>query len=264
MNKGIVLLVSALGAVTIAGCAGDNGKTATVESVAYICGIGSTTNIERYAGVIESGSDTKVEKDSDKKIAEVMVKAGDTVSKDQILFRYDAEQTSLDIEKMQIEIEQLQASVSSSQSEIATLQDGINSGELDADTKTSYTLQIQELNADITETDLTIKSKQSELAALQNALNNLDVKAPNDGVIQSVNNDENADDSGETPFIVIRKTDAFRVKGYVNETNRLSLQEGMEVIIRSRINDATKKTTIKNIDLKNPVAASGGSDMYGI
>lgn len=264
MKKSIILLVSALGAASIAGCAGDNGESATVESVAYICGIGSTTNVERYAGVIESGSDAKVEKDSDKKIAEILVNAGDTVSKDQVLFIYDKEQTDLNIQKAQIEIEQLQASVTSKQSEIATLQGEIDGGQLDADTKTSYTLQIQELNADITETNLSVKSKQAELEGLQNTLNNLEVKAPDEGVIQSVNKDENSNSSEETAFIVIRKTGAFRVKGYVNETNRGSLYEGMDVIIRSRIDDALKKASIKNIDLKNPVSSSDGSDMYGV
>ena len=269
MKKIIILLSSAIGAAALAGCGGDSGETATVESVAYICGIGSTTNVERYAGVIESGSETKVEKDSEKKVAEVLVKVGDTVKKDQVLFRYDKEQTELNIEKTQIEIEQLQASVASKQSEIATLQGEINGGQLDADTRTSYTLQIQELNADITETNLSVKSKQAELESLQNTLNNLEVKSPDEGTVLSINNDENADNSGnagntgETAFIVLRKTSAFRAKGYVNETNRTSLHEGMEVIIRSRIDDTLKKASIKTIDLKNPVSSSGSSDMYG-
>ena len=264
MKKIIILLLSVFGVATLAaGCGADDGKTATVESVAFICGIGSTSNVERYAGVIESGSDVKVEKDSDKKVAEVLVKAGDTVARDQVLFRYDKAQTELNVQKAQIEIEQLQNSVSTKQNEIKTLESEINSGNLDADTKTSYTLQIQELNADITETNLSVKSKQAELESLQNTLNNLEVKSPDEGTIQSVNNDENDANSQGTAFIVIRKTSAFRVKGYVNETNRGSLYEGMEVLIRSRIDDALMKGNIKNIDLKNP-ASSGSSDMYGM
>ena len=266
MKKIIVLLLSVFGITMIAGCGGDNGEKATVESVAYICGTGSTSNVERYAGVIESGSDVKVQKDNDKKVAEVLVKAGDSVAKDQVLFRYDKAQTELNIQKTQIEIEQLQASVSSKQNEIKTLEAEINSGNIEADMKTSYTLQIQELNADITETNLSVKSKQAELGNLQNTLNNLEVKSPDEGTVQSVSS-ENGDSSGENPqenaFIVIRKTSAFRVKGYVNETNRGSLHEGMEVLIRSRTDDALAKGIIKTIDLKNPTS-SGGSDMYGM
>lgn len=260
MRKFMILISAAAGVSLLAGCSGDDREKATVESVAYICGIGSTANVERYAGVIESGSDTKVEKDSEKKVAEILVKVGDTVAKDQVLFRYDKAQTELNIEKIMIEIEQLESSVSGKQSEIATLQNEINSGNLDADTKTSYTLQIQELNADITETNLTIRSKKAELDSLQNTLNNLEVKAPDEGTIQSINNGEN---SQETAFIVIRKTAAFRVKGYVNETNRASLHEGMEVLIRSRTDEALQKGSIKNIDLKNPVSDSNGMD-YGM
>ena len=267
MKKIIILLLSVFGVATLAaGCGADDGKTATVESVAVICGIGSTSNVERYAGVIESGSDVKVEKDPDKKVAEVLVKVGDTVSKDQVLFRYDKAQTELNIQKTQIEIEQLQNSVTTKQNEIKTLENEINAGNLDADTKTGYMLQIQELNADITETNLSVRSKQAELENQQNTLNNLEVKAPDEGTIQSVNNGNNDTGDGSSQgnaFIVIRKTSAFRVKGYVNETNKNSLYEGMEVLIRSRIDDAIMKGNIKNIDLKNPTS-SGNSDMYGM
>ena len=260
MRKLILIISAAAGISMLAGCSGGEGEKATVESVAYICGIGSTAKVERYAGVIESGSDTKVEKDSEKKVAEILVKVGDTVARDQVLFRYDKAQTELNIEKTMIEIEQLENTVSGRQSEIATLQKEVDGGNLDAETKTGYTLQIQELNADITETNLTIRSKKAELENLQNTLNNLEVKAPDEGSIQSINNDEN---SQETAFIVIRKTGAFRVKGYVNETNRSSLYEGMEVLIRSRTDDALQKGSIKNIDLKNPVSGSGGAE-YGM
>ena len=260
MRKFILVLAAAAGVSALAGCSGDDGEKATVESVAYICGIGSTANAERYAGVIESGSDTKVKKDSNRKVEDILVKVGDTVAKDQVLFRYDKAQTELNVEKLKIEIEQLGNFMTTKQAEISTLQKEIDSGQLDADKKTSYDLQIQELNADITETNLSIKSKQAELDSLQNTLNNLEVKAPDEGTIQSINSDDNSE---ETAFIVIRKTGAFRVKGYVNETNRGSLYEGMEVLIRSRTDKAVQKGNIKNIDLKNPVSGSNGMD-YGM
>ncbi len=262
MKKIIIILISVFGLTAIAGCAGDNGGTATVESVAVICGIGSTTNVERYAGVIEAGSDIKVEKDSEKKVEEVLVKAGDTVKKDQVLFRYDKAQTELNIQKTQIEIEQLNNTVTTKQNEIKTLESEISSGKLDEDTKTGYTLQIQELKADITETELSAKSKQAELESLQGTLNNLEVRSPDEGTVQSVNsNEENNEASQEKAFIIIRKTSAFRVKGYVNETNKGSLYEGMEVLIRSRVDDALLKGNIKNIDLKNPVSDTNNDYM---
>ena len=105
-----------------------------------------------------------------------------------------------------------------------------------------------------------IRKHVGELENLEKTLENLDVKSPSDGKIQSVNSAENADDK---TFITIRQTGNFRIKGYVNETNRGSLYEGMEVLIRSRIDDALMKGNIKNIDLKNP-ASSGSSDMYGM
>ena len=88
MNKFAFLIIPVTGAVLLAGCSSDTGKKVMVESVADITGTGSTAGLDRYAGVIESSSDVKVEKDSNKTVSEVLVKVGDTVSKDQVLFRY--------------------------------------------------------------------------------------------------------------------------------------------------------------------------------
>ena len=255
MNKFAFLIIPVAGAVLLAGCSSDTGKKVMVESVADITGTGSTAGLDRYAGVIESSSDVKVEKDSNKTVSEVLVKVGDTVSKEQVLFRYDESQTKLNAEKARIELEQLKSSVESKRAEIATLEREI--GSADADNRTSYTLQIQELKADITETEYNISSKEKELENLEKTLENLDVKSPSDGKIQSVNSAENADDK---TFITIRQTGNFRIKGYVNETNRSSLHEGMEVVIRSRVDDVVQKGTIKTIDLKNPSSASTTED----
>ncbi len=257
MNKFAFLMIPVVGAAILAGCSGGSEKKVMVESVADITGTGSTVGLDRYAGVIESSSDVKVEKDSDKTVAEVLVKVGDTVSKDQILFRYDESQTKLNAEKARIELEQLKSSVESKREEIATLEKEL--GSATDDNRTSFTLQIQELKADITETEYNISSKEKELENLDKTLKDLDVKSPSDGKIQSINSAENAEDK---TFITIRQTGNFRIKGYVNETNRSSLHEGMEVIIRSRTDDALQKGTIKTIDLKNPSSTASDDSGY--
>ena len=256
MKKIAVLIVLAFLLAVIAGCGSSSDETATVQSVANICGIGSTTNVERYAGVVESKSETKIQKDEDKTVAEIKVAVGDTVDEGQVLFTYDKEQLALSADKLQIEIDQLKSAVSSKQSEIASLEKLMKSAS--GDDKTSYSLQIQELNADITEAGFTITSKEKDLEQMRSTLEDLDVKSPVAGKIQSINTQR---DGEEAAFIVIRETGDFRVKGYVNETNRSTIFEGMEVLVRSRVDETVRKGTIKTIDLKNP-SSSGGYDVY--
>lgn len=251
----IISLMLALLTLTAAltACATGSDETASVQSVAMICGIGSTVNVERYAGVIESKSDTKIEKDENMSVSEILCEVGDTVEKDQVLFKYDHDQLSLNVEKLQLEIEQLKNTVSSKKKEIEELEK--DSKGATGDLKLSYTLQIQELNADITETNYTISTKEKDLEEARKTLENLEVKSPVAGKIQSINKQPQGE---ETAFIVIRETGDFRIKGYVNETNRNTIYEGMEVLVRSRVDDTVKNGTIKTIDLKNPVSGTSG------
>ena len=77
------------------------------------------------------------------------------------------------------------------------------------------------------------------------------------GEVKSVNPDGGTDDRGNAlPLISIVQTGGFRVKGYVNENNAAVLNEGAQVIIRSRVSDQTWKGTISSIDWNNPAQSS--------
>ena len=59
---------------------------------------------------------------------------------------------------------------------------------------------------------------------------------------------------GDTSFITVMKTGAYRVKGQMNEQNMASLMEGTPVVIRSRTDDSLSwRGTVSRIDRENPV-----------
>jgi len=250
MKKITLLLCIVLLAGVLSACGGSS-ETASVQSVAMICGIDSTAAADRFAGVIESKSETKIYKDEGKNVAELLVSEGDTVDADQVLFTYDEAQLKLAVEKAEIEIEQQKSSIESKKKEIETLEKQLKSAS--GDSKLSITLQIQELEADASEAGFTLTSQEKDLEQLKKTLGDLEVKSPVSGKIQSINKSGTSDGSA---FITIRETGDFRVKGYVNETNISALFEGMQVLVRSRVDDAVQKGSITTIDLKNPQSGS--------
>ncbi len=247
-----------------AGCAGGRGETVSVQSVAMICGVGSAMQADRFAGVIEAKGETKIRRDADKTVAEIRVRAGDKVSKDQVLFIYDKEQLEIDLEKAQLELEQLKNALASAQSQIAQLEK--DRAAASADEKLAYSLEIQETNAEVTETKYNISVKEKEIERLKNAVSGLEVKSPVTGQVQSVNENAGADEYGygdtEQPFIVISETGAYRVKGYVNELNRSVIAEGLAVLIRSRVDDAVLRGTVTKVDLDAPQKSGGEGGYY--
>ncbi|MBQ6020846.1 MAG: efflux RND transporter periplasmic adaptor subunit [Clostridia bacterium] len=264
MKKIRILLALLFAILSFAGCGGKTGAAVSVQSVAMICGIGPTTRADRFAGVIEARGETKIRRDANKTVAELKVSAGDVVQKDQVLFVYDKEQFELDLEKAGLELEQLKSTLAADQSQIAQLEKDRSA--VDASEKLSYTLEIQELTADMTETKYNISIKEKEIEKLKSSEASLEVKSPVDGTVQSVNENGSDEDYGygesEQAYIVITQTDAYRVKGYVNEMNRAVISEGLPVLIRSRTDDTTLRGTITKVDLDNPQRSGGDSGFY--
>ena len=98
---------------------------------------------------------------------------------------------------------------------------------------------------------------EKELEKLKASLENAEEAAEIDGIIQSINDGESGSGYedyemyGEesSAYITIMQTGSCLVKGRVNEQNVYELYEGMEVLIRSRVDDAQTWTgTISLID----------------
>lgn len=242
----VLLLISAC-----TGCGSNSGEEVMVDSVADICGMGSVGLADRFAGVVSPQGETKIKKSGESTVSEILVSVGDTVEEGQVLFTYDTEQISLDIQSAQLELQKYNNEIKGANEEIAQLEaEKKNAPE---DQQLDYTNEIQIRNANIREAKSGIASVSSNIQNLQKQLNNASVKATAAGRIQSINENGGYDDMGnEIPFMTIVQTDGYRVKGYINEANANALSEGIPVIVRSRVSDDTWSGTISMVDWDNP------------
>ena len=248
----------ALSLALFAGC-GNAGETASVQSVAMICGIGSTATVERFAGVVETKAETKIEKDKSFTVQEMMVEVGDAVEEGQVLFVYDLDRLKLELEKAELEIELQKSTIEEKKASITQLE--AERDRVGASSKLGYTLQIQQLEVEITEGEYAVAAAEKDLEQQKKLLDNLEVRSPVSGTVRSINTTDATDNYGNLlPFIVITEMGDYRVKGFVNEANRAALYEGMSVLVRSRVDGVVQKGIIKTIDLTNP--QSSNSNMY--
>lgn len=260
MKKAAFILALAMLLGVAAGCGESNGE-ASVQSVSMICGLGSAGLTDRFAGVVSALGETNIKKDDSMAIGEIKVKVGDAVKEGDVLFTYDMSQLQLDLETAQLDLESLKSQLADKEDEKKQAEDALNDAEDDA-ARRELLLDIRQYNVDIQSTNRSITEKSREVEKLQSNLKNSDVKSEVDGEVKSVNPDGGTDDRGNAlPLISIVQTGGFRVKGYVNENNAAVLNEGAQVIIRSRVSDQTWKGTISSIDWNNP-AQSSGSNYY--
>lgn len=249
----ILALVMLLGVA--AGCGESNGE-ASVQSVSMICGLGSAGLTDRFAGVVSALGETNIKKDDSLTIGEIKVKVGDAVNVGDVLFTYDMSRLQMDLEAAQLELESLKSQLADKEDEKEQAETALNSTVDDAERNRTL-LQIRQINLEIRNTNSSIASKSRDIEKLQGSMKTASVKAEVAGEVKSVNPDGGTDNQGNPlPLICIVQTGGFRVKGYVNENNAAVLNEGAQVIIRSRVSDQTWKGTISSIDWNNPAQSS--------
>lgn len=233
------LLLTMAMALSLAACSGgaDTKKNvAATQSVSMLMGL-DVAGVNRYSGVAEAKSSQKVEKDSEKTVAECLVEVGQEVHAGDVLFRYDVEAMRLSVESAKLELEQLQNQVNSYERQIAQLEKEKKSASKSE--QLSYTLQIQEAQLDQAEAQYNLKQKQMEMEKLEKSTENADVCAEVDGVVQSINENGSGGDyygygESDNAYITIMETGTYRIKGSVSENNVYALYEGMEVTVQSR------------------------------
>ncbi len=252
MRNRKMILALGLAVSLAAGCGGQSDEVAYVESVGMICGIGPVGLSDTFAGVVTPQSETDIQKSGEGAVSELFVSVGEEVAADQILFTYDSDQVQMNLEKAKLELEQMRNTISVKQKEKATLEkEKANAG---SDMQLQYTLEIQEADATILETQYNISAKEKEIEKMNQTLASLEVKSPVNGIVQSINENGETDNYGNPlPYITIVETGAYKIKGYVNESNAAALAEGMSVLVHSRVDDSTWKGTVSNVDWSNPV-----------
>ena len=242
---------------------GDSGTAVFVQSVAELSGMGGIAPDDRFAGIVVSENVAEVNRDSDKTIKELLVKAGDDVKKDQILFSYDTEQLQLALDKQRLEQEQLEASIENYERQIADLEK--QRKRVKESAQLQYTVQIQSLQVDLKEAELNLQAKEREVAKSEDVLDNADVKSPVDGRVQVINESGTDNQGRPAAYIAIQQSGAYRVKGTLGELQRGGIMEGSRMRIMSRTDENLFWLgTVTLIDYENPTQENQNNMYYGM
>lgn len=252
----VILLGASLLLGVLAGCGGNTEDAVTVQKVSDITAQGSVGLVNRYAGLVVSGETATVKK-GDKKVLETYVKEGDFVTEGDVLFCYDNEAMELQLSKLLLELEGYENTIMNAEEDIPNLERQRDAAP--AAQKLTYSLQIQELQANMREATYNKGLKEREIENLQEALEDTDVRAPISGRVMSVKDSDNTssgsgDTSGSDAYITIMDMTTYQVKGTINELNVGTLSEGMNVLVRSRLNeDVTWSGVLERIDWETKV-----------
>ena len=261
MKKKWIVLVLML-ALCLCGC-GRQAAAVYVQSVADLSGMGGIAPDDRFAGIVVSENVAEINRDRDKTIEELLVKAGDDVKAGQILFSYDTEQLQLNLDKQKLEKEQLEATIGNYKDQIADLEK--QRKKVNESAQLQYTVQIQSLQVDLKEAELKLKAKEQEVAKSEDVLRNADVKSPVDGRVQQIN--ENGTDTygNPTAYITIQQSGAYRVKGTLGELQRGGIMEGSRMRVLSRSDESIYWLgTVMLVDYENPSQGNQNNMYYGV
>ena len=262
-KKTIVIIVCAvvvLGAAAFFGWrylqgGSDDGSGIYVQSAAEV-NLYTAPATTVFAGVVESQESVEVDPQNGKKVAELLVKEGDTVTEGQPLFRYDTDAIKLDIQQAELDMELTEQNIKALKEEweelsLYAIDKTTPEGQMTA-------ARIQQLEVDIATKEYQQKQKKNELTRLQASLKDDTAKAPIAGKVQSINEAVAQGNGGydmqgnPQHYITLTASGDFRVKGSVSEQFIMDLYEGQPIVIRSRVNDETWTGTVSRIDTSQP------------
>ncbi|MCC8050429.1 MAG: efflux RND transporter periplasmic adaptor subunit [Clostridiales bacterium] len=224
----------------------DSDDAVYVETVSSITGYGTGSGIlERFSGEVEAQATLEIQLDSDRTLDECYVEEGDIVEEGQKLFSYDTQEDEDQIAQAEIDIERSEMDIESYETQI-TQQEKLMNSATDEDEKTEAYLEVLSLQNSIRQLEYDIESKQKEIESLKASIEDAVVTAEMGGIIQSINDpsteSETYSTSESTTYITILAEGDYRIKGTVNELNISNIDEGMQMIVYSRV-DSTQTWT---------------------
>lgn len=261
MKKGLAVALAICVLLALGGC-GDDGTGVYVQSVAELNAAGGIAAGDRFPGLVVSENVTEIQRDTDKTIAELLVREGDDVAQGQELFSYDTDELQLTLDKQRLELQQLEAMVENYTQQIATLErERANTSGSD---QLQYTVQIQTMQVDLKEAELNIAAKQTEIQKSENILENAVVVSPVAGRVQTINESGTDSYGNPTAYITIQQAGSYRVKGTLGELQMGGIMEGSRIRILSRT-DETKAWygTVTLVDYENATQGNDYSMYYG-
>lgn len=261
MKKWITSALLVCMLLSMAGC-GSDATAVYVQSVETLANIGGIAPGDRFAGVVVSENVTEIQKDADKTIEELLVKAGDDVDEGQELFSYDTEELQLTLDKQRLELEQLNATIENYKEQITDLEkDRDRVGTAD---KLQYTIQIQSTQVDLKEAELNVKAKETEVKKSEDLLANATVVSPVKGRVQSISESGTDNYGNPVAYITIQQAGSYRVKGTLGELQRGGITEGSRMKLVSRTNEDVFWTgTVTLVDYENPSQGTNYDMYYG-
>ena len=237
-------------------------KGGSSSNVVYVTQIkalmGSYSGTNRYSGVVEAQQSVDIQADSSKKIKEIYVSAGQSVSAGDKLFAYDVTDTQNSLATSQLDIEGYTETINQLNSQIADLQ-----AELNQTGSSDILLEIQDKQLQIKENQINIQKTQNTIEQYQDQINHSTVTATIAGVVKTINESGTDAYGNQAAFMSIEQTGAYRVKGKLDEQSIGIITQGQQVLIRSRV-DETKiwKGTVSSIET-SPDSDSNTMNYYG-
>lgn len=211
----------------------------------------ATKTPDRYFGEVVSSQTVEVNRDTGKTVKQRFVSVGQTVKKGEKLFSYDQDAARIEAEKLKLEIEKMEHEQKNLREQLSDLEKrSQNAGSGSEQNRLS--LEISTLKSELLESEYRLKGKQKEQEAMEKGLKTAEVLSPVDGVVQKVSETE------EGPFMVIRQTGDFRIKGLVNELKYGDeIVEGTAVQVISRQNEEKTWTGKVRTVEKEPAVREG-------
>ena len=209
-----------------------------------------------FNGIVEPQKTVDVKKDESRDVDEVFVKEGDTVKKGDTLFSYTTSDAEMDVKQARLELNGIQNKINGYKSQIKELK--ADRKKASKSQKLEYTIQIQELETQQKQAELDYQVKVAEIEDLEKGVGAAVVTAPSGGTIKKIYSD-GGNDNGV--YMTIMTKGNYRVKCTIDELNISRLSEGMEVTIRSRVDEnKTWKGTVSSINTGE--TTSSESDEY--
>ncbi len=238
--------------LTMAGC-GSKGEV-PVQQVGALLQMSAGTAAEKFDGVVVSENAVEIKREGEKKIKELYVAEGDAVKEGEKLFCYDSDELSLSLDKLKLELDRLGATIDEKKKQIASVESDLQYAA--GSEATQLNIQLRQLQTELTQADYDKEAKQKEVDYTQKMLDDVDVKSPITGTVRKIN------ETGDGPYMTIQQSDAYEVKGMLNELSLgAGIMEGVPVTIVSRM-DPTKTWTgtVSRVDYNSAQNGSQNSE----
>ncbi|MDO4565276.1 MAG: hypothetical protein Q4C04_06650 [Clostridia bacterium] len=249
----------------------DSQNTVYVQSVAEITGAASAGLTNRYSGIVEAREQVEINPEGELAVKECFVSAGDTVKIGTPLFAYDVDSLALSYEQLLLDITGVENTLIASREEITSLETRIERAR--ESQKYELTLELQTVQLTVKKSEYELSEKQKQAEQMKSALENGTVFSPVSGIVRSVKSDSSNDpyayygygsEQGSDAYITIVAGNDYCVKGTVSEQSVHSLYEGMEVVVRSRLDqNVTYTGSIYLINTEETQSSGSSSYYYG-